>query len=266
MTETKTKGNPAVQFKVGPDTVRVTVPDRAGLLAQVAARLAARQGFAVATLNLDHLVKLAADPAFRAAYRAHDLVTADGNPVVWLSRLARSPVALVPGADLVLPLVRLAAGAGRGVALVGSTKASLSDAAAWLTAQVPGLRISALIAPPMGFDPASDAAAAILSQLADSDTGLCLIALGAPRQEALAARGRALTPAIGFASVGAGLDFLSGQQRRAPAWARRLALEWLWRMLSDPVRLTRRYVQCTLILPGHARRSWLLGRGAGRTR
>ena len=251
-----TQGIMPVQFQVGPDTVRVNMPDRATLVAQVAARLAARQGFAIATLNLDHLVKLARDPAFRAAYAAQDMVTADGNPIVWLSRLARRPVALVPGADLVLPLAQLAARAGRGVALVGSTQDSLDAAAAWLTTHVPGLRISALIAPPMGFDPAGPAADAILAQVEVTDTGLCLIAMGAPRQEVLAARGRALTPGIGFASVGAGLDFLSGSQRRAPAWVRRMALEWLWRALSDPARLTRRYALCAVVLPGHAWRSW----------
>ena len=49
----------------------------------------------MATLNLDHIVKLCRDPAFRAAYEAQDLVVADGNPVVWLRDLSRRPVELV---------------------------------------------------------------------------------------------------------------------------------------------------------------------------
>ena len=59
---------------------------------------------------------------------------------------------------------------------------------------------------------------------------MALLALGAPRQEIFAARCRELLPDIGFVSVGAGLDFIAGHQRRAPIWLQRLALEWLWRV------------------------------------
>jgi UDP-N-acetyl-D-mannosaminuronic acid transferase (WecB/TagA/CpsF family) len=55
---------------------------------------------------------------------------------------------------------------------------------------------------------------------------------------------------VGFASIGAGLDFLAGRQHRAPAWVRRLRLEWLWRALSSPRRLIPRYTKCLAILPG----------------
>jgi len=70
-----------------------------------------------------------------------------------------------------------------------------------------------------------------------------------------AARGRTVAPGVGFASIGAGLDFLSGAQVRAPALFRRLSLEWLWRMLSQPRRLTGRYLRSALIVPGHAWRA-----------
>ena len=157
---------------------------------------------------------------------------------------------LLPGSDLILPLARLAAKAGVPVGLVGTTEGSLARAAEALCQAVPGLEITAQIAPPMGFDPESPAADAILADLAARDVRLCFLALGAPKQEALAARGRGRTPGIGFASIGAGLDFLSGQQTRAPQWVRRFAMEWLWRMLSNPGRLAKRYALSALILPG----------------
>ncbi len=242
-----------MEFRFGTTRVRITQPDRAALLAEVAGRLARGEGFALATLNLDHLVKLGRDPAFAAAYAAHDLVVADGHPVVWLSRLARRPVALVPGSDLVLPLARLAAAAGLPVALVGATAPALEAAAARMAAEVPGLAVALRLAPPMGLDPDGPAADAVLAAIAAAGARLVFLALGAPKQERLAARGRARLPGVGFASVGAGLDFLAGTQRRAPLWLRRLALEWLWRMLSDPRRLALRYVRCAAILPGQLR-------------
>jgi len=239
-----------MQFRFGETTIAVTHASRAALQAAVRARLAAGQGFALATINLDHLVKLSRSAAFRRAYAAQDMVVADGNPIVWLSRLAGKPVDLLPGSDLVLPLVRDCAAAGRGLALVGATDAALAAAGARLMAEVPGLNIVLRHAPPMGFDPEGPAAAALLAEVAASQAGLCLIALGAPKQESFAARGRALAPAVGFASIGAGLDFLAGTQVRAPEWVRRLALEWLWRALSSPRRLIPRYAACAAILPG----------------
>jgi len=254
----------AMQFHLGPHsrrtTLRITLPDTAAALAAVQARLEAEQGFALATLNLDHLVKLSRDVAFQDAYAAHDMVTADGNPVVWLSRIARRPVELVPGADLVLPLARIAAKVGAGVALVGSTQNALDRASANLQGQVPGLSIVHRAAPPMGFDPSGPEAQAVLDAVAASGARLCFLALGAPRQERLAALGRTVAPRVGFVSVGAAIDFLAGTQSRAPAWVQRMALEWLWRLLSDPGRLAGRYLRCALILPGHVWRAWRLPR------
>jgi len=239
-----------MQFRIGPDRVTVNLPDAAAVAAAVAARMTAGQGFALATLNLDHLVKLRFSPAFRRAYAAQDLITADGWPVAALARLSGAPVDRAPGADLILPLAALARDRGVAVAPVGTTAPALDVAATSLMRQVPGLRIAARIAPSQGFDPEGDEAARLLQALAASGAGLTFLALGAPKQERFAARGRDALPAMGFVSIGAGLDFLAGAQRRAPGIWRRAGLEWAWRMLGDPWRLGPRYVRCALILPG----------------
>lgn len=239
-----------MQFSTKGYRVAITMPTRAALMQEIAARFDRRAGFALATLNLDHLVKLRGSERFRTAYAAQDLVVADGNPLVWMSRLAGDPVELMPGADMVVPLAELAAARGVPVALVGSTEDALRGAQAALVARVPDLSVVARIAPPMGFDPEGPDGAAVLAELRDSGARMAFLALGAPKQEIMAARGRAVTPEIGYASIGAGLDFLAGTQTRAPAIIRKLALEWLWRMLSDPKRLFRRYALCIVILPG----------------
>ena len=240
-----------VQFRFDDTTIAVNTATRAALAEAVTARWRAGDGFALATINLDHLAKLADDPAFVAAYAAQDLVVADGWPIVTLARIAGTPVELMPGSDLVVPLCELAAQEGALVALVGSQDAALADARAALTARVPGLAIVYARAPAMGFDPDGDAAAAILAEVAASGARLCFLALGAPKQERLAARGRRLAPAVGFASIGAGLDFLGGHQVRAPKLVRRVRLEWLWRALSSPRRMVPRYWRAAKTLPRH---------------
>lgn len=239
-----------MQFDFGSNRITVNMPTRAALMSEVRRRFRMGEGFALATINLDHLVKLAEDAEFARAYAAQDLVVADGRPIVALSRMANRPLELLPGSDLVFPLSALAAESGVKVALVGSSDQALSDARQMLEAQTPGLSVVWTHAPAYGFDPGGEAAAAILAELAARGVGLCFLALGAPKQEMLALRGRELAPSVGFASVGAGLDFLGGHQVRAPRWMRRLGLEWLWRMLSDPVRLVPRYARCAAILPG----------------
>lgn len=243
---------PAMNFTFDGKTINVNMPDQPVLLAEVQRRFQAGEGFALATINLDHLVKLRSDAAFLEAYSRQDLIVADGNPIVWLSKLAEKPVDLVPGSDLVLPLTKLAADQAMPVALLGTTDAALEAAAASLQSQVPNVKIVACIAPPMGFDPDSEDARRILHQVEASGARLCFLALGAPKQERLAARGRIEAPSVGFASVGAGLDFLAGNQNRAPEWVRKLAMEWAWRMLSAPGRLVPRYAKCFSILPSEA--------------
>ncbi|MEM8871277.1 MAG: WecB/TagA/CpsF family glycosyltransferase [Pseudomonadota bacterium] len=236
----------------------VTVPSQADLLADLRDHMTRGQGFAVATMNLDHVVKLRKDPDFRSAYGAHTHVTADGRPIVWLSRLAGRPISLVTGSDLVSPLVALCADLGVSVAIVGSTDEALRDAAKKLRQQHRGLVFAKLISPPMGFDPLGEGADAVVEQLAASGAQVCLLALGAPKQEIFSAKAFQELPGMGFVSVGAGIDFIAGMQSRAPRLMRSLALEWLWRLAGSPRRLFRRYISCAAILPALFRNAMAL--------
>jgi len=238
-----------LEFHVKSEVIHINVATTEKLWQTVTKMLRYGQGFALATLNLDHLVKLSGSKGFREAYAQQDIIVADGKPIVWLSHLAHRPVTLIPGSELILPLARLAAKERIKLALVGSTEETLQKAVLALLEHVPDLKITTTIAPPFGFDPTGSAADAILTDLDNSGAGLCFIALGAPKQETFAAYGRIAVPSMGFVSIGAGLDFIAGKQTRAPKWVRKLALEWLWRMISSPVRLGPRYLRCILILP-----------------
>lgn len=242
-----------MQFRfAGGSTVAINSRNAASLLASVENRLSQGQGFALATLNVDHLQRLAEDRDFARAYAAHDLICADGNPVVWLTRLAGDPASLVPGSDLVIPLMQLAVEQSFPVAFIGSNDDSLAKAAEHLARIAPGLNVVMRHAPSFPFDPDGDEAAVIIEKLRQSGARLCLLALGAPRQERFAIRARDAVPGLGLASIGAGLDFLSGHQKRAPKIFRRAKMEWLWRMLSNPKRLATRYARGFIILPAHA--------------
>lgn len=241
-----------------PDTKRddrivVNAPVRGDLLVEIERHLTEGLGFSIATLNLDHVVKIRHDPVFHRAYGRQTHVTADGRPIVWLSRLAGRSVELVPGSDLVEPVAAIAARLGRPIAFLGSTEEALLAAQGQLEERLPGLEVVARIAPPMGFDPEGASADAAIEEIRASGARLCFLALGAPKQEIFAARAQRLLPGVGFLSIGAGLDFIAGTQVRAPALVRAVAAEWLWRLGSNPRRLAGRYALCLAALPGLTR-------------
>lgn len=239
----------AMQFRFPDQTITVNNPDRDTLLGEIRSRFKTGRGFALGTINLDHLVKLRRSADFRGLYAAQDLIVADGNPIVWLSRLAQKPVSLVPGSDLLRPLLALAAEEGMPVAFFGSQPDVLSTAKERLRAEIPNLSVIWAQSPAMGFDPDGEEARSALKSMHEAEVRLCILALTSPKQEGMAILGRRLTPEIGFCCFGAGLDFVAGHQTRAPRWVRAIAMEWLWRALSSPRRLVPRYAACASILP-----------------
>jgi exopolysaccharide biosynthesis WecB/TagA/CpsF family protein len=144
---------------------------------------------------------------------AHDLITADGFPIVLAGRLQGISVVRTAGSDLIGPIASLAAEIGAGVALIGSTEDSLGKAAAKLQAAHPGLQVTLQVSPPFGFDPMGAEAERLALNLRDSGVLLCFIALGAPKQEIFAARLRSLAPpSASFPSGPAGLHIGSSGQ------------------------------------------------------
>ena len=206
-------------------------------------------GLALFTLNVDHLVKLRNDAAFRRAYREATFVTADGEPVARLARRTEPSIERTTGADLVLPLAEACADAGLPVYLFGTTPDVLARASARLILNTGGrLEIAGTLSPAYGFDPESAEADRAIDRIAASGAKVCFVALGAPKQELLAARAKARGINAGFICIGAGLDFLAGDQVRAPLALQRAGFEWLWRLGSNPRRLALRYAQCGRLL------------------
>jgi UDP-N-acetyl-D-mannosaminuronic acid transferase (WecB/TagA/CpsF family) len=198
--------------------LRINLFNEALALVEIARRLTAGRGFRLATLNLDRSVLLQEPGAFRDAYDAHDLITADGMPIAWLARRQQPDVERVSGADLMI-------------------------------ARAPDLQIVARIAPSYPFDPFGAEADALIAQIEAKGARLCFLALRAPRQEILASRIGAALPHVGAMSIGAGMDFLAGTIRRAPKILCNTGLEWSWRLLNEPRRLGPRYWRCARLLP-----------------
>jgi len=205
-------------------------------------RIKSRRPGYIATANIDFIMQSRRDPEMQRILLEADLVVADGIPIVWLSNwLGPKLKARVTGSDLVPMFAEMARDNGFSLFHLGGAPGVAEKAAEVLVHRYPGLRIAGCYSPPKA-DVLNMNHAEILARLDTAQPDLLLVAFGAPKQEKWVNlnMGRLKVPvSIG---IGGSLDFLAGTQTRAPRFMQRLALEWLWRMFSDPPRLFRRYV------------------------
>jgi N-acetylglucosaminyldiphosphoundecaprenol N-acetyl-beta-D-mannosaminyltransferase len=197
----------------------------------------------VVTPNLDILRRATNDREFRRLYNEATIRLADGMPLVWASRLQRTPLpARAAGSDLVFVLAERAARAGASIYLLGGNPGTAERAAHELARRYPGLRIAGLECPPIGFDRDPAEIARIAARLSAASPDIILVALGSPKQEKLIAAVRAAMPSAWFIGVGISFSFVAGDIRRAPVWMRRAGLEWIHRLAQEPRRLAHRYI------------------------
>jgi exopolysaccharide biosynthesis WecB/TagA/CpsF family protein len=238
-----------LQPSLSVDGVTINVPSLPHAVSSIVAAAQQRDNFSVCTLNLDHVVQLQQHANFRAAYRRARFVTADGFPIVVLSRLMGTRIERTTGADLVEPVCAEARKKGLPIFLLGANDRTLKVTAHRLSERFKGLQIAGCFAPGPGFDPYSSEADTAIERIRASGARLCFVALGAPRQELFAARCLDELNGTGVLCIGAALDFIAGTQNRAPPIARKTGLEWAWRMLREPRRLGPRYVKCMSVVP-----------------
>ena len=201
----------------------------------------------VTTPNADHLVRMHRRPELRPLYQNAMLRLLDSRVVALVARLVGLPAPRVaPGSDLTALLLARHLTAGERITIVGLSPR-------WLPALVArcGLAPPAHLDPPRGFERDPAALQAAVEFVLAHPARLVFLAVGSPRQEALAAAIRATGCATGTGlCIGASLEFIAGAQRRAPVWMQHAGLEWLHRLGCDPKRLVRRYLMdCPAIVP-----------------
>jgi len=190
-----------------------------------------------ASLNAAKLVRLGRDDELARAIAACDLVTADGQPVVWTARLAGHRIPeRVAGIDLMEALLARAADRGFRVFLLGGSADALARAEAEIARRYPTLLI---VGRRDGYF-RSEEERSIAEAIRAARPDIVFVALATPQKELFQARHRGLGSFM--MGVGGAFDILAGRRRRAPAWARRAGLEWAFRLAQEPRRLFGRYL------------------------
>jgi N-acetylglucosaminyldiphosphoundecaprenol N-acetyl-beta-D-mannosaminyltransferase len=197
----------------------------------------------VHTCNVDHVMQMQKDANFASAYRAADIVTVDGAPLVALGQILGRPIGpRITGADLVPALISEAERHSMRIALVGGTESSVKEAERVIRDRHPSLTRVLAVAPPMGFLIGSEADNDVVRRLEGERSQVVIVGLGAPKQELWMHVHRGSLPGTILIGAGAAIDFISGAQKRAPGAIRRIGLEWAYRLATDFTRLWRRYL------------------------
>ena len=208
----------------------------------------------VATLNVNLLVNALGysharprNPELLEILRSADLVTADGFPIVLLSRIMGAPVpGRVTGSDLVPALAARAARSGASIYLLGGVPGSAEEAAERLASHNPGLRIAGTSSPTVHTEGAGIALSAIrdkdlVEAINATGADILLIGFGNPKQEQWWYRNRKRLRVPVAIGIGGTFEFIAGRTKRAPKRIQRLNLEWVYRITQDPKRLWKRY-------------------------
>ena len=216
----------------------------------------------VVTPNVDHAVLLQQQDALRAAYEDAGLILADGHPIVWASRLLGTPLPeRVPGSDLV---PRLFDAVDKGeilrVFLLGAMPGVGEVAASNIRLHWPRVEPVGVYSPPFGFENDAQECDEILQKISAAHPDVVIVGLGAPKQELWVHKHLERIDAKCALCVGATIDFLAGEKKRAPRWMQKSGIEWLHRMCSEPKRLVKRYAKDAWIFPQLVFRQWLANR------
>ena len=192
------------------------------------------------TVNVNWVVQSFEDEDFKQAILNSDLVTLDGRPLLWLSKLKGFPMTeVVPGSSMIQELHEDKNATKRLTIFFFGGEGDVSEIAMEKVNAVPGgLKAVGAINP--GFGSVEEMSSnAILHEINQAKPDILLVALGAKKGTAWIEYNRNKLNAGVISHLGATVNFLAGTVKRAPILFRRFGLEWLWRILQEPKLFSR---------------------------
>lgn len=193
----------------------------------------------VVTINASHLVMMKQDQKLKHACAQGDLVIPDGVPVIWGSRLSKTPLKeRIAGIDLMTRLLLEAEQNQLRIFLLGATPHVLERLCARLRLRYPQLHIGGT---QHGYFRPEDEAQ-VIERIRASKSHILFVGLPSPQKEIWCEKKRDLLGVPVLMGVGGSFDVLSGDIKRAPRSWQNLGLEWSWRLLQEPRKMWKRYL------------------------
>jgi N-acetylglucosaminyldiphosphoundecaprenol N-acetyl-beta-D-mannosaminyltransferase len=204
-----------------------------------------KYGGVVFTPNVDHLMKLQKDREFYRVYQDADYRVCDSQLIIYASHFLGQPIhEKVSGSDLFPAFYqRYSQDENVKIFLLGGLEGVAAKARYRINTKVRRNMVVDCYSPPLGFESDPAECEKIIEIINNSGANVLAVGVGAPKQEKWIIQYRSsLTEINTFFAIGATIDFEAGNLRRAPTWMSSAGLEWLYRLLSEPSRLWRRYL------------------------
>ncbi len=204
--------------------------------------VAERRPVQIGVLNAAKVVNAAHDAALHDAMLSCDVILADGQSVVWASRMLGQPLPeRVAGIDLFVRLLELADAEHLSVFLLGATPEVVEKVAAVMGTTYPGARLA-------GYrDGYFDDAESVAREIAASHADMLFLGMTSPKKEKFLERYQPLMNVPVTHGVGGSFDILAGVTKRAPERWQRMGMEWAYRLVQEPGRMWKRYLRTNVL-------------------
>ncbi len=213
--------------------VNITINSKQDILSEIEAYLQGKtksSPFVVVTPNPEQLVYAQHDEEFLKLLNRADVTLPDGIGVVWAMKFLKTvTIQRISGVDFMQELVRMANKNSWTIGLVGGWNGVGKKALTVLQSSYQNLRGWAL-------EPEEMDEKKLAQHIADSNTKVVFVGLGAPKQEQYIDVLKNHCRRVVFMAVGGSLDMIAGKLKRAPDWIQRIGLEWLYRFFQEPRR------------------------------
>ncbi|HUI06843.1 MAG TPA: WecB/TagA/CpsF family glycosyltransferase [Verrucomicrobiae bacterium] len=190
-------------------------------------------------VNVDKIVKLQTDPELRKAVLSCDLISADGQPIIWASRILQQPIKeRVTGVDLFGSLVERCAQRGHRLFFLGARQEVVERVVNILQVKHPSLQIAGWRNGYWQPDEERD----VVDAIRRARPEILFVAMSSPKKELFLATWKQELSVPFVMGVGGTFDVVAGRVKRAPRWMQKWGLEWLFRLAQEPRRMWRRYL------------------------
>jgi N-acetylglucosaminyldiphosphoundecaprenol N-acetyl-beta-D-mannosaminyltransferase len=204
-----------------------------------------KKGGYVVTPNVDHLMRLRKDEEFRAVYQQADYRVCDSKIIQYALAFLGNPIQeKISGSDL-FPAFYEYNKNNKDVKifLLGAREGVAEQAKKKINQKVGREIVIDTYSPPLNFEWNEQECSKIIDLVNRSGATVLAVGLGSPKQEKWIAKYKKYLKNIKvFLAIGATIDFEAGNKSRAPKWMSELGLEWLYRLISEPKRLWKRYL------------------------
>jgi len=224
-------------------TMDVDVTQLSSALKQTLTLSQAEHGAYVCVSNVHMCMETFDSIAFRKVVNNADLVIADGRPISWAQQLlGHEGAGQVRGQDIMIALCQQSHNSELSIGFYGgSSDRVLACVVDNLKKQFPHIKINYRFSPPFRAL-TTEEDQQIIANINNANVDVLFVGIGCPKQENWMAEHKAALNCV-MLGVGAAFDFIAGDKKYAPRWIQKIGCEWLFRLVSEPKRLWKRYLK-----------------------